>query len=83
VDEEEPQPEKKRKTKTKIITVKKEATKEDERLPSATPEVKRKDNEATRKPQPAAKPAASRTKARGNVKTQNGLMNFFGPSKKT
>lgn len=76
VDDEEP--EKKVKTKPKMLTVKKEATKEDERLPSATPE------DATRK---SAKPAASRAKAKasGKSKTQKGkgLMTFFGPSKKT
>ena len=84
VDDEEPQPEKQSKSKSKSITVKKETTKEDESLPSATPEeVKRKDNEATRKPE-ASKPGASRAKAKasGNVKTKKGLMNFFGPTSK-
>jgi hypothetical protein len=84
VDDEEPEPVKQGKSKSKSIAVKKEATKEDEQLPSATPEeVKGNDNEATRKPE-RTKPAASRAKAKasGNVKTKKGLMNFFGPSKK-
>lgn len=84
VYDEEPEIEKRPKTKTS--TVKREATKEDERLPSATPEdARRKDDERTRKLEPAAKSAASKAKpkASGNVKTQKGLMNFFGPSKKT
>ena len=84
VDEEEPEPGKKGKTKVKAILVKKETAK-DERPPSATPEeAKRKDSEATRKREPAAKPTASRSKVKaGNTKTQKGLMNFFGPTKKT
>jgi hypothetical protein len=80
VDDDEPQPEKQRKSKSKSIAVKKEAT---ERPPSATPEeVKQKANEATRKAAPS-KPARAKAKASGNVKTKKGLMNFFGPSKKT
>ena len=79
MDDEEAEPKKKQvKTKPKTLTVKKEATKEDERFPSESPE------DVTRK---AAKPVASKAKAKpsGRSKTRKGqgLMNFFGPSKKT
>ena len=82
VDEEELQSAPpKAKGKPKAITVKKEEVKDDVEMPLAvTKDEKKKGVQA------ASKPTAQkvRNKTTGNVKTQKGLMNFFGPgSKKT
>jgi hypothetical protein len=85
VDEEEPQPAPpKAKGKTKAITVKKEEVKDNVEMPQAATKDEKKKGVQTKKTEAASKPTAQkvRNKTTGNVKTQKGLMNFFGPGSK-
>ena len=74
------------KAKPKAITVKEEEVKDDVEMPQAATKDEKKKGVQTKKTEAASKPTAQkvRNKMTGNVKTQKGLMNFFGPgSKKT